>query len=310
MELFSEVNSLYYQLMTNILQVETFEQQQQLLDQNGFKETPFEMLDYLKDDEDSWHLLKNHRSILKNPPQPFPLTNLEKSWLAAIQQESKFSSLGEPFDLEESEPLFDWQDYQYFDQFLSEDRFDEGYNTTLQQLLTSIRKKELLTLSYQTTKKRVPTTHLFLALKLEYSAKNNKFRVIGKRKVGSSWKQVTFNCCDIQKVEIANESFPADIMNMHSSLCQIVCELKDQRGALERATFHFSNYRKLLERVDDQLYRMTLFYEKKDETELLINVLSFGARLKVIEPTSFVELIKQRLILQREISSNHTIKIN
>lgn len=310
MELFSEVNSLYYQLMTDVLQMETFEQQQQLLDQNGFKETPFEMLDYLKDNKDSWHLLKNQRSILKNPPQPFPLTNLEKAWLAAIQQDSKFSSLGEPFDLEENEPLFDWQDYQYFDQFISEDRFDEGYNVTLQQLLTSIRKKELLTLTYQTIKKRVPTTHIFLALKLEYSAKNNKFRVIGKRKVGNSWKQVTFNCCDIQKVEIANESFPADIKHVHSSLCQIVCELKDQRGALERATFHFSNYRKLLERVDDQLYRMTLFYEKKDETELLINVLSFGARLKVIEPTSFVELIKQRLILQREISNNHSIKIN
>lgn len=310
MELFSEVNSRYYQLMTEILQMETLEQQQQLLDQHGFKETSFEMLDYLKDDEDSWHLLKNQRSILKNPPQPFPLTNLEKAWLAAIQQESKFSSLGEPFDLEESKPLFDWQDYQYFDQFVSEDRFDEGYNTTIQQLLTSIREKELLRLTYQTIKKRVPTTHLFLALKLEYSAKNNKFRVIGKRKIGNSWKQVTFNCCNIQKVEISNESFSADIMHVHSSLCQIVCELKDQRGALERATFHFSNYRKLLERVDDLLYRMTLFYEKKDETELLINVLSFGARLKVIEPTSFVELIKQRLILQREISSNHTIKMN
>lgn len=305
MELFSEVNSLYYQLMTNVLQVETLKQQQQLLDQNGFKETPFEMLDYLKDDEDSWHLLKNHRSILKNPPQPLPLTKLEKAWLAAIQQESKFSCLGESFDLEESEPLFDWQDYQYFDQFVSEDRFDEDYGTTLQQLLMSIQKKELLTLTYQTVKKGLPAVHLFLALKLEYSAKNNKFRVIGKRKVGNSWKQVTFNCCDIQKVEIANESFPVDVMRVNSPLCQIVCELKDQRGALERATFHFSNYRKLLECVDDQLYRITLFYEKKDETELLINVLSFGARLKVIEPTSFVELIKQRLILQRELSNNH-----
>lgn len=37
MELFSEVNSLYYQLMTKVLQTETLEQQQQLLDQDGFK---------------------------------------------------------------------------------------------------------------------------------------------------------------------------------------------------------------------------------------------------------------------------------
>ncbi|MGG5372733.1 WYL domain-containing protein [Enterococcus sp. AZ196] len=307
MELFSEVNSLYYQLMTKALQTETLAQQQQLLDQDGFKETPFEMVDYLKDDENSWHLLKNHRSILNHPPQPFPLTKLEKAWLTAIQQDPKFRSVGEPFDLEEVEPLFDWQDYQYFDQFISEDLFDEDYEKIIQQLLESIQQKELVVLDYHSTKKRNATSHLFQPLKLEYSIKNNKFRVLGKRKAGKNWKPVVFNCSDIQNIQV-KEPFVANSEPVHSKLCSIVCELKDERSALERATFHFSNYRKILERSDNTFYRLTIFYEKKDETELLINVLSFGARMKVIEPNHFVDLIKQRLILQQQLNNKKTFE--
>lgn len=301
MELFSEVNSLYYQLMTKVLQTETLEQQQQLLDQDGFKETPFEMLNYLKDDEAGWHLLKNHRSILNHPPQPFPLTKLEKAWLAAIQQDPKFNCVGEPFDLEESEPLFAWQDYQYFDQFISEDNFDEEYAEIIQQLLESIQQKNIVALNYQSAAKNgAVTDHLFQPLKLEYSAKNHKFRVIGKRKSDQSWKQVVFNCSDIRSIHV-KEPFYSNSSQVHSKLCTIACEIKDDRGALERATFHFSNYRKTLERLDGTLYRMTIFYEKKDETELLINVLSFGARMKVIEPSYFVNLIKRRLTMQQQI---------
>ncbi|MDT2525622.1 WYL domain-containing protein [Enterococcus raffinosus] len=301
MELFSEINSLYYQLMTKILQTVSLEQQQQLLEQNGFKETPFEMANYLKDSEESWHLLKEHQSILKKSPQPFPLTKLEKAWLAAIQRDPKFNCLGEDFDLETIEPLFDWQDYHYFDQFVSEDRFEKNYIKIIQQLLESIQEKKMVSLTYQSAKKRTSTEHLFLPLKLEYSTKNNKFRVLGRRKSNSSWKEVVFNCSNIQHVSPTKESFPNDIVQMNTELCYIVCELKDERSALERATFHFSNYRKTLERLDKSLYRMTIFYEKKDETELLINVLSFGARVKVIKPDHFVDLIKHRLLLQQHL---------
>ena len=40
-------------------------------------------------------------------------------------------------------------------------------------------------------------------------------------------------------------------------------------------------------------------YEKEDETELVIRVLSFGPMIKVTAPQSFAELIKQRLIAQK-----------
>ena len=40
-------------------------------------------------------------------------------------------------------------------------------------------------------------------------------------------------------------------------------------------------------------------YEAFDETELVIRVLSFGPMVKVIEPESFVEKVRERIFRQR-----------
>ena len=62
---------------------------------------------------------------------------------------------------------------------------------------------------------------------------------------------------------------------------------------------HFADLQKQTEKVDDY-YRVKVFYEKEDETEMIIRILSFGPMVKVIEPESFVYLIKERLILQQK----------
>ena len=78
-------------------------------------------------------------------------------------------------------------------------------------------------------------------------------------------------------------------------------ELKDERNALERAMLHFSHLNKETERIGEDLYKITLFYEREDETELLIRVLSFGPVLKVVFPDDFTEKLVQRLKKQKEM---------
>ena len=51
--------------------------------------------------------------------------------------------------------------------------------------------------------------------------------------------------------------------------------------------------------MDEKKYRVTVWYDPDDETELVIRVLSFGPMIRVIEPESFVNLIKDRLIRQK-----------
>ena len=42
-----------------------------------------------------------------------------------------------------------------------------------------------------------------------------------------------------------------------------------------------------------------MYYDKEDETEILIRVLSFGPMLHVVKPVAFINLIKGRLSDQK-----------
>ena len=77
--------------------------------------------------------------------------------------------------------------------------------------------------------------------------------------------------------------------------------IKQKRNALERAMLHFSHLEKKTEKVSNDRYKITLYYDKDDETELLIRVLAFGPVMKVTEPESFIEQIKQRLRMQNNL---------
>ena len=64
---------------------------------------------------------------------------------------------------------------------------------------------------------------------------------------------------------------------------------------------HFSHLDKETERIDEDHYKITLYYEREDETELLIRVLSFGPVLKAIFPDDFVKKLCERLEKQKRM---------
>ncbi|KIR02988.1 hypothetical protein P261_01803 [Lachnospiraceae bacterium TWA4] len=80
---------------------------------------------------------------------------------------------------------------------------------------------------------------------------------------------------------------------------KVIFELVDKRNALERVLLHFAHFEKHVKKLDDLHYLITIFYDKEDETEMLIRILSFGPMIKVTAPKHFVGLIKKRLIEQK-----------
>ena len=82
--------------------------------------------------------------------------------------------------------------------------------------------------------------------------------------------------------------------------------LHDERNALERVLLHFSHFEKETQKLDDRLYQIKLRYDKDDETELLIRVLSFGPVLEVVAPDAFIELIRERLNKQSSYAHQST----
>ena len=79
----------------------------------------------------------------------------------------------------------------------------------------------------------------------------------------------------------------------------MIFELVDDRNALERVLMHFAHFEKQVEKIDEQKYQVTLYYDKEDETEIIIRVLSFGPMLYVVKPVAFINLLKDRLSDQK-----------
>ena len=84
----------------------------------------------------------------------------------------------------------------------------------------------------------------------------------------------------------------------------MVTEITDERNARERAMLQFSYLAKKTERIGEKTYRMTLYYRQEDETELVIKLLSFGPVLKVVEPETFVSLIRERIDRQYSLQNS------
>ena len=78
----------------------------------------------------------------------------------------------------------------------------------------------------------------------------------------------------------------------------VTFELEDRRNAMRRVLLHFSHLEKETKRMDERRYRVTLRYDKQDETEMLVRILSFGPVIRVTEPERFITLLRERIAKQ------------
>ena len=65
---------------------------------------------------------------------------------------------------------------------------------------------------------------------------------------------------------------------------------------------HFANYEKHTEYdAENKCWICSIYYDLADETELLIDILSFGPVVRVLGPSSFVRQIRKRVKRQHEL---------
>ena len=57
----------------------------------------------------------------------------------------------------------------------------------------------------------------------------------------------------------------------------------------------FANYEKSTRKLDEDTYECLIYYNKDNEIELLIEILSFGPMIKVVGNETFLRQIKERL---------------
>ena len=298
--IFSELYSVYYttvgKILAKALEPDTTEEQlRQIVAENAFSESVLTILPALKSGK--WQLLKKDlTSVVKNVPT-MPLTTLEKRWLKAISFDPRVRLFDVEFpDLSDVEPLFTGEDYKIFDQYSDGDPYtDENYICNFRLIFSAIKQNRPVRISMKNRRgKRVWVR--FFPRGFEYSEKDDKIRIIAE---GCKFKR--FNLGRVITCEYLNELCDWREVPPEDKVKELVLSITDERNALERVMLHFAHFEKQAEKIDDKHYVLRLKYYESDETEMIIRILSFGPYVKVEEPQEFVELIKERLNMQKSL---------
>ena len=298
--LFHEIYGSYYQTVSVILREAvqgtlTTKRLNELVQTHAFEESYLSIPDGLTGER--WRLLHHDLTPELDKAPDRPLTLLEKRWLRSLLLNPRIRLFDvDMHGLEAVKPLFTPDMFVFFDRYGDGDDYrDPAYISRFKTILTALREKKDLYISYRTHRSQpfiVVTPHY-----LEYSEKDDCVRLIasgGHR----SWVVRLSRILDCSIVE-NSRALPLRPTQPET----LVFELEDKRHALERVLMHFSHLEKETKRLDETHYLVTLKYDRADETEMVIRILSFGPMIRVLEPARFIGQLRERIERQRKLAA-------
>ncbi len=318
MELFSELYSCYYRVLRHLLCSQnplTIKEIYNRICQEGFEESLLSIIPKLEDG--SWDLFRREGELYLSKLSPsfcIPLTNLEKSYLKALLADSRIllfldAEQAETLDrmLDSVQPLWHQEQFYYYDRFDDGDPYEtETYRRHFRLLLKAQKNRQFVDIDYNSPKgNRVH--HYYVPIRLEYSLKNDKFRLLALEQRSLNYNKLeTLNIDRIASAQLTEHTLPSSIdINsiIQNSYYQepLTLRILNKRNALERAMLHFANYEKNTTKIDENTYECLIYYNQSMETELLIEVLSFGPMLTVIGNERFLKSLKARLQKQKNL---------
>lgn len=299
--LFHEIYGSYYRVVASILTRAvsgdlTDAQLSGIVREQAFAESVLTIPAALQ--SEAWPLLTADMQTPLHSAPNLPLTTLEKRWLKALLQDPRirlFSPRAE--GLEDVEPLYAPDVFVYYDRYSNGDPYqDENYIAFFHTILAALRERRKLSVHYRGGRGKYHEKTC-IPHKLEYSPKDDKFRLV----VSSPGSTYPINVARISACELLEPYEPSECPSQKAKTETLVLELVDERNALERAMLDFSHLEKETERLQENRYRITLKFDRPDETELLIRVLSYGPVLRVLSPKSFIHNLTERLERQEKL---------
>lgn len=320
-ELFSEVYNCYFQVIQSLIGKHGPISEKELnfrIQNDCFKESILYLLPKLT--EKGWGFFEKQNGFLySNLSDDFyvPLTDLQKSYLKAILMDEKIRLFLDDKEIEDINalladisPLYAPDDFYYYDRFSDKDDYtDPDYRKHFQAIITAIQNHEYLDIQYESRLHHI-ICHNCLPCRIEYSIKNDRFRLLFiESPLKRHLKVETLNLNRIKEVAPTGQTVKR-LPDINKSLRRAYYRepvrviIKNRRNALERAMLQFANYEKSTRKLDDDTYECLIYYNKRTETELLIEILSFGPMLKVMGNERFLELLKKRLERQSAYRTN------
>lgn len=319
MELFSEIYSTYFRAVENVLRSANERplsgaEVQKILSEGTFSESAVFMFPKLQ--TGTWPLLRRMESGYTTacaPPEKTPLSVLQRAWIKALLNDPRIRLFLDDDEIEklllslsDVEPLYRPEDFYLFDRATDSDDYENPqYQRYFRLLLQAIHQKNALSVQYEGGKGN-RMSGLFWPYRLEYSAKDDKFRAHCYRKTGNRKMIYILNIGRVTSIETL-DAMPSGIYSAQNTgtnaqFRQVILEITKERNALERCMVHFAHFEKRTEYDEgSDTYTCTIRYNVMDETEVVIRVLSFGPTIKVLDPDEFVREIRNRVKSQAQL---------
>ncbi len=240
---------------------------------------------------------------------------LEKSYLKALLSDPRMGLFLEPEQLKDLRhmlsavpPLWRPEQFYYYDRFSDGDPYqDERYRHCFRILLQAQKNRQYVDIDYISPNGN-RLHHQYVPARLEYSVKNDKFRLLALNPGKNG--RMKLELLNLSRIQSARpvEKILSSCMDLNTLIRNsyykepVTLHIVNRRNALERAMLHFANYEKNTTKIDEDTYECLIYYNQRMETELLIEVLSFGPMLTVIGNKRFLRSLKARLRRQRALS--------
>ena len=299
--LFHEIYGTYYRTVEKILTMAlegrlTEQKLKETAAETAYAESVLTIVPALK--EGKWQLLLPDLTTPLRCSPVMPVTDLEKRWLKAVLADPRVTLFDLPDlpELADTEPLFTPEDWVVFDRYSDGYPYDDPlYRKRFRIILDAIHQRQPLHVSMVNRFGKQVRWYI-MPIRLEYSEKDDKFRLY------------TEGCphCGVLNLAKLTYAAPCSVDRLRDTVvnreepCQVVLALTDERNALERVMLHFAHFKKTARKLTENRYELTVEYDRADETELVIRVLSFGPFLQVMSPDSFTEKIRERLMRQKK----------
>lgn len=322
MELFHEIYNCYFDVVRRILTEAqdapvSVKRMEEIARAHGFQETALAILPKLT--SGAWPLLdelgeKEYHSRLSRAPRT-PLSSLQKSWLKALLGDRRIRLFLTDEDiarlnreLSQVQPLYSDGDFHYYDRYADGDPVEsEAYRAHFQTALYALREGRILLVTYEGKEGR---TRSFEAApyQIQYSSKDDKFRLCClKYSRGAFRINTLLNFAKIRECRLSSETVPESVAScrfqpVSRAAEPVLLQISGERNSLERCMLHFASYEKHTEYDEENgCWLCSIYYDSADETELLIDVLSFGPVVKVLGPESFLAQVRERVKRQHEL---------
>ena len=296
--IFNEIYSAYYnsvaKIISAIIRGNTDRKSlDKIVEENAFGESMFSIIPSLMSNK--WQLVNSDFTTpLKHIPT-MPLTLMQKQWLKAISLDPRIKLFDVNFDgLDGIDPLFTPDDYYIYDKYSDGDPYeDERYREHFKTILTAMRTKQNIKIEMVNRKGNTVYSRC-IPERIEYSEKDDKFRLVTS---GCSFIK-TVNIARITKCKLYTGEPVLESLPHQADYETITLKVSEERNTLERSLMHFAHFEKRAEKVDDH-YLLHIKFQRDDEPEMVIRVLSFGPTVEVVESQSFKQLIINKLKSQK-----------